>query len=119
MDAIFSLPYSEYGSILALRKYFKKNDGFYFFVPTSRQQKGIDFLLFNMKNHEVVTFQVKGSRYYPPSEPKKNQKEGYAHTFWFGNFKRSFQERLADFYLLFALYQDHNINKNINSKKSI
>ena len=43
MDAIFTLPYSEYGAINELKS--KLKGGYSYYIPTSRQQKGIDFII--------------------------------------------------------------------------
>ncbi|MBL7135865.1 MAG: hypothetical protein ISS81_04625 [Candidatus Marinimicrobia bacterium] len=45
MEGVFSLPYSEYEVINQLQKKLKKSEGYSFYIPTSRQQKGIDFII--------------------------------------------------------------------------
>ena len=63
MDAKFTIPYGEFAVIEALKKEMK---GFSVFLPSSRQEKGIDLLL--MKSDETknthITIQVKQSRTY-------------------------------------------------------
>ena len=87
MDGIFSLPYSEYETILQVQKYFKKSGGLSVFIPVSRQQKGIDFVIVNTKNRKTLTVQVKGSRSYTKTEiPKRSKKELFKYNFWFNNF---------------------------------
>lgn len=81
MDGIFSLPYSEYEAIAQIQKHFKKKDGISVFIPTSRQQKGIDFILLNTLNSRVVRVQVKASRSWISSNPKKKR-----YTLLFNNF---------------------------------
>ena len=112
MNPIFSLPYSEYEAIIQMQHHFKKKDGFSIFIPTSRQQKGIDFIILNTTNSKVLRFQVKGSR------PYDGENERFKHTFWFNNF--SFPDRYklgaADVYILFGLYPAYNVDKNIKSR---
>lgn len=74
MDAIFTLPYSEYEVIDVLRK--KLKNGASFYIPTSRQQKGIDFIIHNNKSNKYLRVQVKSSRAYvdEPREKKGNKR---------------------------------------------
>jgi hypothetical protein len=79
MEAVFSLPYSEYEAIIQIQRHFKKNDGFSVFVPTSRQEKRIDFIVLNTSNCKVLRFQVKGSRPFVPSKPNNGKREVSVH----------------------------------------
>jgi hypothetical protein len=87
MDGIFSLPYSELSVIESLSKHLKKNKGFSMFVPVSRQQKDIDFLILNTRNAKAVTFQVKSSRVYPA---KEKNKYGFEYYMWLNNFESKY-----------------------------
>ena len=49
MEAIFSLPYPEFAIATILQKNFKKKDGFSIQIPLSRQQKGLDLLVYNQR----------------------------------------------------------------------
>jgi hypothetical protein len=111
MDAVFSLPYSEYEAIVQIQRHFKKSNGFSVFVPTNRQQKGIDFIILNTANLKILRFQVKGSR------PYHGEKDIYKHTFWFNNFFDKYASGSADVYILFGLYPLYNVSKNIKSRK--
>lgn len=115
MDAIFTLPYSEYEVINELKK--KLKNGYSFYIPTSRQQKGIDFLIHNSKNNNLLRIQVKSSRAYidEPGE-KKNRRRKYKYNLWFNNFieKVSHNDKMVDFYLLFGLYPEYKTGKNKN-----
>ena len=110
MEAIFSLPYSEYETILQLQKYLTRKKGYAIFVPTSRQQKGVDFLVQNTRTKKVLTVQVKSSRSYP------EEKKQYLYNFWFANFVKNYSRGLADVYVLFGLYPVYHPSKNIKSK---
>jgi len=120
MEGIFTLPYSEYEVINKMQKKLTKANGNSFYIPTSRQQKGIDFILHNLKNNQFLRFQVKSSRSYV-DEPKK-LKSGkikepkYKYNFWFNNFIEKYEEDNADYYILFGIYPIYQQNKNIKSK---
>jgi hypothetical protein len=117
MDAIFTLPYSEYEVINILKKTLKT--GYSFYIPTSRQQKGIDFIIHNDKSNMHLRVQVKSSRSYvdEPRE-KEGRKRLYRHNLWFNNFVDKYESGNADYYLLFGLYPAYDISKNIRSKES-
>ena len=55
-----------------MQKLLKKSDGFSFYIPTSRQQKGIDLLIHNSKNNKLLKAQVKSSRSYINDTPRMN-----------------------------------------------
>ncbi len=117
MEAIFSLPYSEYATILQLQKHLTRKKGYAIFVPTSRQQKGIDFLIQNTRTKKVLTVQVKSSRSWVHTDPViAEQKKEYLYNFWFANFMKNYTPALADIYILFGLYPVYHPSKNIKSK---
>ena len=120
MEGIFTLPYSEYEAINQLQKKLTKADGNSYYIPTSRQQKGIDFILHNNTTNKLLRFQVKSSRTYM-HDPKKLKsgkiKEAkFQYHMWFNNFLERYEKDNADYYLLFGLYPVYNQNKNIKSK---
>lgn len=118
MEAIFTLPYSEYETILQTQKFFKKGDGFAVLIPTSRQQRGIDFVVMNTSNSKVLRVQVKSSRSYVRPEPPSNPKvHHFVYNFWFNNFLDGYQPDVADVYLLFGLYPIYNVGSNIKTGK--
>lgn len=112
MDGIFTLPYSEYRVAETLVKLFPKKEGFALFVPTSRQEKGIDLLLFNRAKGKTVTIQVKSSRAYQHDSTKSKNKYGI----WLNNFITQCEKGEADFYIIYGLYPVYN-EKNINAKE--
>lgn len=116
MDSIFTLPYSEYEAIVHVQRYFKKTDGYSIFIPTSRQEKGVDFIVLNTRNKKLIRFQVKGSRPFSSTKPTKTK---YMYTFWFSNFREKCNKNVADVYLLFGLYPMYDVGKNIKSKKQL
>jgi hypothetical protein len=116
MEPVFSLPYSEYESIIQIHRHFKKNDGFSVCVPVSRQQKGIDFIVLNTANNKVLRFQVKASRPYIPSSSEARKDGAFKYTFWFNNFHDRYKPGMADVYLLFGLFPVYSVKKNIKSR---
>ncbi|MEK7658847.1 MAG: hypothetical protein AAB352_03225 [Patescibacteria group bacterium] len=116
MEAIFTLPYSEYEVINQLKKRLNKSE-FSFYVPTSRQEKGADFILHNSESNKHLRFQVKSSRAFA-DEPKisEKQKRYYKHNLWFNNFIEKCRKDNADYYILFGLYPVYQQGKNIKSK---
>jgi hypothetical protein len=118
MEGIFALPYSEYEAILQIQKFFKKYDDFAVLVPTSRQQKGIDFLILNTLNSKTLRVQVKSSRSYVHATPAVNPRvEHFVYHFWFNNFFKRYKSNVADVYLLFGLYPIYTTGHSIKSKK--
>ena|SRR3989344_752683 len=118
MEGIFTLPYSEYEVINKLQKKLTKAEGNFFYIPTSRQQKGIDFILHN--NNKFLRFQVKSSRSYihTPKKLKSGKLKDvkYKYHLWFNNFLERYKENNADYYILFGLYNDYQQKKHIKSK---
>ena len=115
MEAIFTLPYSEYEVINQLQKKLGKlikSKGISFYIPTSRQQKGIDFIIHNNETKKVLRMQVKSSRAYVDEPNGKN----YQYNFWFNNFIDKYKPDVADYYILFGLYPVYVSDKNIKSK---
>jgi hypothetical protein len=97
VEAIFSLPYSEYQTIECLRSILPKSKGFGVFVPVSRQQAGIDFTI--VHRDKFLRAQVKSSRHFEKSDPP-------AFEFLYRNFRSSYRRRRADLYFLFGLYPE-------------
>jgi hypothetical protein len=95
MEPIFTLPYSEYQAIEQVSKRLKKSQGYAIYIPTSRQQKGVDFVIHNTKTNKFARVQVKGSRSYT---------DGDSHYLWYNNFVERYEVNNADFYFLFGLY---------------
>jgi len=102
MDPVITLPFSENLVINELEKKFNKRDGYSILIPSTRQQKGFDLLLYNSKSKKSLTIQVKGSRTYNPAPPKNNKAIKYKNYTWFSKFK--IEKGLADFYVLFGLF---------------
>ena len=90
MEGIFTLPYSEYEVLNQLQKKLKKSEGYSFYIPTSRQQKGVDFIVNNNKSNKFCRFQVKSSRSYIDRPRKLKSGEvkevKYRFNLWFNNF---------------------------------
>lgn len=104
MDAVFTLPYSEFAVAEAFIHEFKAKDGYSVFVPVSRTEKGIDLVLTRRSDGvtKVVTFQIKSSRTYADAPPKRKVKRRrYQHNTWLNRFDVPEQ---ADFVVFFGLY---------------
>jgi hypothetical protein len=103
MEPVFALPYSEYLAANLLSCHFKTRAGYSLFVPTSRQEKGIDLLL--TKRSEGIlksaSFQVKSSRTYSPVPARRATTIRYSYYTWFNTFQVPNQ---ADFFLLVGIY---------------
>jgi hypothetical protein len=104
MEGIFTLPWPEYAVMHKLADTFKKED-YALFVPASRQQKGIDLLLFNIKKHKTLSIQVKSSRSYDLDKGKKNQEP---YGIWLNNFLKKIDGGGADYYIIYGLYPQKN-----------
>jgi len=117
MDAIFTLPYPEYVVATQLQKLLKKKEGYSVQIPLSRQQKGIDLLVYSSQSRKAASIQVKSSRAYTGKVPKrKSRKERFDNALWFRNF--NYEKGIADFYMLFGLYRKSNIiNKRLEKSK--
>ena len=103
MEPIFVLPYSEYLVANLLSEHFKGKDGYSVFVPTSRQEKGVDILLTKRSNNvlKCASFQVKSSRTYSPAPPKRESTIRHSYYTWFNRFE---VPPNADFFLLVGIY---------------
>jgi hypothetical protein len=104
VEPIFSLPYSEHQVIEQVTKILKKSNGYAVYVPTSRQQKGVDFVIHNAHTNKFARVQVKGSRSYT--------EEG-RHYLWYNNFIEKYESGNADFYMLFGLYAAYENKQKI------
>jgi hypothetical protein len=105
MEPVFALPYSEYLAANLLSRHFKTKAGYSLFVPTSRQEQGIDLLLTKRVDGllKSASFQVKSSRTYSPMPPKRRVSKvvKYSYYTWFNAFVVPTQ---ADFFLLVGIY---------------
>ena len=117
MDAVFTLPYPEYVIATHLQKLLKKKEGYSVQIPLSRQQKGIDLLVYSLQSRKAASIQVKSSRAYIGKAPKrKSKRERYNNALWFRNF--DYEKGIADFYILFGLYRKSDIiNKRLDKSK--
>jgi hypothetical protein len=110
MEAIFHLPYSEYEAISQFGETFKKMGGYGIFIPTSRQQQGIDFLVLNNRNQCTLRVQVKSSRAYVWDSPPYQR-------FWYNNFAKQYKPGAADLYAFTALYPIYKIGTPVRSRR--
>ena len=104
MDAIFTLPYSEYAAANMLAEHFKPSKAYSIFVPASRAEKGVDLLLAARSESatKALTFQVKASRTYPGTPAKRVvDNRRFAYYTWFNRFNVPHQ---ADFFMLYGLF---------------
>ncbi len=119
MEAIFTLPYSEYAVATLLQKNFKKSDGYSIQIPLSRQQKGIDLLIYNQKTKKAISIQVKSSRsWYGTPSKTTSSKEKFQYYSWFNNF--DYERGIADFYVFFILYPKNSFaQKRLDKTKDL
>ena len=90
MNPIFTLQFNEWTVAEELKEKFKDCS---VFIPLSRQEKGIDLLLYSYAEHQnMLTFQVKSSRTYLD----KTKEVYYANMF----FNRFSVHKNADWYIL-------------------
>lgn len=89
------------------------NKQFSVFAPLSRQEKGVDLILFNRISRKTITVQVKSSRSYVGG--KKNDVK-YNHL-WLNNFNIS-DEAYADYYVLMGSYI-HMESKRLIEKRGM
>lgn len=110
MEPIFTLPYSEHQAIEQIVRKLKKSDGYAVYVPTSRQQKGVDFVIHNAKTNKFARVQVKSSRTFTHAN------DG-CHYLWYNNFIEKYEKGNADFYILFGLYPEYSNKSGIKRGK--
>lgn len=92
----FSLDYPEYHIAGILQNDFKKSDNFSVSVPLSRQQKHYDLLLYNGAKKSALAIQVKSSRTYVNTNPKKVN--DYNYRAWVNAFQTN---QLCDYYFIY------------------
>lgn len=117
MDGIFTLSYSEFEVINLIQKFFKKSEGYSVYIPVSRQQKGIDFIIHNYIKNKTIRFQVKSSRtYVHEGRELKNgdfKKPDFKYHLWLNNFHEKYEKDHCDYYIIFGLYPVYSSEKNI------
>ncbi|MFH1061029.1 MAG: hypothetical protein V1797_20385 [Pseudomonadota bacterium] len=116
MDAIFTIPYSEYMVINELSKHINKSDGCTIYIPASRQEKGVDFLVHHLKTRQCARFQVKGSKSYEGTN-YKGKNRTYKYNLWFNNFVNKYDKGLADYYALCGIYSSYDPHLSIDGKR--
>jgi hypothetical protein len=103
MEPIFSLPYSEFCVAQQLARLLRPSQGYSLYIPTSRQQPGVDLVI--ARRHKgkvrVACIQVKSSRTYSRPAVTVRTKTAFRYETWFKNFECPPQ---ADFFCLVALY---------------
>ncbi len=119
MDGIFTLPYSEFEIVNRFQEIFKRKQGFSVYIPVSRQEKAVDFILAKSQSKRIARFQVKSSRtYIHEAKIKKNggiSKPEFKYNLWFNNFIDKYEPDQADYYLLFGMYPVYTTSSAINS----
>lgn len=114
MEPILTIPFSEITVINELERLFKKKEGYSITIPSSRQQKGFDIILYNTFTKKSLTIQIKGSRTYAPPPPKRVSTVRFKNYTWFNSFKP--EKGQSDYYILFGLYAK-TIIKNSESTR--
>ncbi len=116
MDPVFTIQWPEFLLANRLTKLLPKSEGYSVFIPTSRQQKGIDLAVIRKQSNtesRVATFQVKASRTFSLGPPKRESTKRFR---FFTLFNRFDVPDEADFFLLFAMYApDAGRTKPVNA----
>lgn len=102
MEPKLILSLSEWTVVNAFEKLFPKTEGYSIAIPSSRQQKGFDIIVYNLFSKRALTFQIKGSRTYTPDPPVKETTKRYKYYTWFNAFK--IRPGHSDYYILFGLF---------------
>lgn len=118
MESIFTLAYPEYSIAEKLHKLFPKKKGYAILAPLSRQQKGFDLAIYNLRKKNAVTIQVKASRAYMDNPlTRKRRRDRFDNHFWYRVF--DYEPENADFFFFFGLYVKPNfVGKKLNRAKS-
>lgn len=95
IDPVFTLSWPEAVVANAINRLLPKTKGYSVWVPTSRQQAGVDLVVgrLHQDKRRIITIQVKASRIYV-----KGQRSRFRYDTWFNNFKIAPE---ADFVALF------------------
>lgn len=103
MDPVFTLQWPEFVLAQRLQKALPKKEGYSLMVPLSRQEKGIDLAILKKLGgqHKTVTLQIKASRTYSGTPPKRESTKRFQFYTWFPRFDVPAE---ADFILLFGMY---------------
>ena len=117
MDPVFTLQWPEFIVAERIQSIFLRKDGYSVLIPLSRQEKGIDLVILRRSKSGqsfVLTIQVKASRTYLPSAPKRKNTIRYKYYTWFNRFDVSDR---ADFVILFGMYApDPSRTKPVSAK---
>lgn len=112
MEASFTLPYSEFEATRQFQRFFPKR-GYGVFIPASRQQVGVDFLLLNVKKRRLLRVPLKSSRAYI--------RENGPHPirFWFNNFIRKYRPGTADIHAVLGVYPGYSQKRRIDQPSGL
>lgn len=103
MDPVFTLQWPEYVVCERLQKLCPRSEGYSTYIPVSRQEKGVDLTLLHRSagKRRAITIQVKASRTYMGSPPKRKTTVRYNYYTWFNRFVPSPD---ADYFALIGFY---------------
>jgi hypothetical protein len=104
MEPVFTLQWPEFVVAERLQDLLPRKDGYSVLIPLSRQEKGIDLVVLRRNKSGqsfALTIQVKASRTYLPTVPKRKNTIRYKYYTWFNRF--DVPDR-ADFVILFSMY---------------
>jgi len=118
MESIFTLPYPEYVIATLLQKHLRKKQGYSVQIPLSRQQKGLDLLVYSQKTKKAVSIQVKSSRSWERKPTKRKNVQKFQHGAWFRRF--DCKKGIADFYAFFILHPVRKLSgKRLDKTKAL
>ncbi len=110
MEPVFHLPFAEFEAISQFGRAFAKKEGFGIFIPVSRQQEGIDFLVLNNRSQRMLRVQVKISRWYAKDMPPH-------YIFWYNNFVGLYRPGAADVYAFTAHYPVYELGYHVREQR--
>lgn len=116
MDPVFTLQWPEFVVAHRLQQHLPRKLGYSVLIPLSRQEKGIDLAVLKKGRgkHRTVTIQIKASRTYWRSLPKRTTTKRFRYYTWFRRFE---VPENADFILLLGMYApDQGRTKRVTSK---
>jgi len=118
MDSVFTLPFPEYIVADEIGNHLHRGKGYAVCIPLSRQQKGMDLLVFDVKSRKSISIQVKSSRAYVGRPKKTDPPDGpFDYYLWFRAIGKS--DINADYYAFVGIFPKKAIiNYSLGRKRS-
>lgn len=116
MDPVFTLQWPEFIVSERIQKLCPRSEGYSVYIPLSRQEKGVDIAILhrNKSSKRTITVQIKASRTYMGTPPKRSSTVRYKYYTWFNRFTPSPD---ADYFALIGFYP-HEENRTTSIRPS-